>query len=57
MSTLGTGCMKVTELQGTQGTERGTWVACVLTQLLRYDQVLWYKSLFLCELLKFFQGL
>lgn len=49
--------MKVTELQGTQGTERGTWVACVLTQLLRYDQVLWYKSLFLCELLKFFQGL
>lgn len=54
LSMLGAGYMRVTELQGT---ERGTWIACVLTHLLGYDQVLWYKSFYPCELLKFLQGL
>lgn len=54
---LGPGDMRVAGLQVAQRIEKGTWVVCVLTHLLEYGQVLWYKPPFLCELLKLFQGL
>lgn len=51
------GDMRVTGLQVAQQTEKGTWVVCVLTHLHEYGRVVWHKPLFLCELLKLFQGL